>query len=70
MSFTTIPSACWTALPAEMKLSIVDQLDLQDVKTFSNVSHECYQLSVPALFRVRPVLFFQLRTVGLTFHSA
>ncbi|TBU46113.1 hypothetical protein BD309DRAFT_1008233 [Dichomitus squalens] len=51
MSSTAIPSACWTVLPAEMKLSIVDQLDLHDVHAFSKVSHECYQLSVPALFR-------------------
>ncbi|KAI1793888.1 hypothetical protein LXA43DRAFT_180807 [Ganoderma leucocontextum] len=51
MSFNTTPGASWIGLPAEMKLAIVDQLDLADVGAFAKVSHECYQLSVPSLFR-------------------
>lgn len=46
-------TASWSCLPAEMKLSIVDQLDLDDVRTFAKVDREAYNLSIPALFRVR-----------------
>lgn len=51
MPFNNTPTPCWNGLPAEMKLSIVHQLDLDDVRVLAKVSHECYQLSVPSLFR-------------------
>ncbi|KAL1951668.1 hypothetical protein VTO73DRAFT_817 [Trametes versicolor] len=44
-------TASWSCLPVEMKLSIVDQLDLDDVRTFAKVDREAYNLSIPALFR-------------------
>ena len=44
--------ANWNDLPVEMKLTIVDQLELDDVKSFSRINQESYTLSVPALFRV------------------
>ena len=46
------PAPSWTSLPAEMKLAIVDQLDLDDVRALAKVNHESYQLSIPSLFRV------------------
>ncbi|KAL4241725.1 hypothetical protein ABKN59_000892 [Abortiporus biennis] len=44
-------SSQWHALPAEMKLSVVDFLDLDDVNSFAKVNRESYSLSVPALWR-------------------
>ncbi|KAI0331937.1 hypothetical protein GY45DRAFT_1352993 [Cubamyces sp. BRFM 1775] len=45
------PQPSWATLPVELKLSIVDQLDLSDVQSFSTVNRESYNLSVPSLFR-------------------
>lgn len=42
----------WDALPAEMKLAIMDLLDLPDVKSLAKVNRQAYLLSVPTLFRV------------------
>lgn len=52
---TTIPS--WHSLPVEMKLAIVDNLDLDDARAFAKVNQESYMLSIPALFRVRLLAF-------------
>ncbi|KAI0673471.1 hypothetical protein C8Q78DRAFT_1076478 [Trametes maxima] len=41
----------WSSLPAEMKLSVVEQLDLDDIRNFANVNRESYMLSIPSLFR-------------------
>lgn len=42
----------WHALPTEMKLAVVDNLDLNDVKVLSNVDQRTYQICVPATFKV------------------
>ncbi|KAH9922994.1 hypothetical protein B0H21DRAFT_841007 [Amylocystis lapponica] len=41
----------WSSFPAEMKLSVVDHLHLDDVKSLSTVDHETYPLCVPSIFR-------------------
>ncbi|KAI0361254.1 hypothetical protein OH77DRAFT_1516248 [Trametes cingulata] len=51
MFSTARRTPAWSSLPAEMKLAIVDLLDLEDVRTFARVNRESYNLSVPALFR-------------------
>ncbi|RPD64918.1 hypothetical protein L227DRAFT_571373 [Lentinus tigrinus ALCF2SS1-6] len=51
MSSPSANAASWHALPAEMKLSIVDQLDLDAVRAFAKVNHESYTMSIPTLFR-------------------
>ncbi|KAH9847382.1 hypothetical protein C2E23DRAFT_765419 [Lenzites betulinus] len=48
--FSATPTGSWSSLPVEMKLNIVDHLDLADVRTFAKVNRESYCLSVPALF--------------------
>ncbi|OCH95766.1 hypothetical protein OBBRIDRAFT_767021 [Obba rivulosa] len=45
---STIP---WASLPAEMKLSVVDHLDVDDVKALALVNREAYSLCVPSKFR-------------------
>ena len=57
--------ATWNDLPVEMKLTIVHQLDLDDVRSFSKINHDSYMLSVPSLFRVCP-LFFRRCSHSLT----
>lgn len=47
MSTTT-----WNTLPAEMKLSVVDLLDLHDVKSVSLVNWEAHSITIPSIFRV------------------
>lgn len=59
-------TASWSCLPVEMKLSIVDQLDLDDVRTFAKVDREAYNLSIPALFRVRLPTHVRYMRVCLT----
>jgi len=49
MSITSLQP--WNVLPIEMKLSVVDLLDLNDVRSFSKVNREAYSLSVPAMWR-------------------
>ncbi|KAI0639738.1 hypothetical protein C8Q77DRAFT_1069659 [Trametes polyzona] len=49
--FSATRTGSWSSLPVEMKLSIVDQLDLDDVRTFAKVNRESYNLSIPSLFR-------------------
>ncbi|KAI0734567.1 hypothetical protein C8Q72DRAFT_399788 [Fomitopsis betulina] len=46
MSTTT-----WNTLPAEMKLSVVDLLDLHDVKSVSLVNWEAHSITIPSIFR-------------------
>ncbi|KAI8980679.1 hypothetical protein BD414DRAFT_103545 [Trametes punicea] len=48
-SSRTSPS--WSSLPIEMKLSIVDLLELNDVRSLARVNRESYDLSIPSLFR-------------------
>ena len=43
----------WDTLPAEMNLSIMELLSLEDVKAFSVVSRMCRQLAMSTLFKVR-----------------
>ncbi|KAK7694871.1 hypothetical protein QCA50_002059 [Cerrena zonata] len=50
-SSTSAPSATWLSLPAEMKLSVIEQLELDDVKTFATLNHQSYALSIPSLWR-------------------
>ncbi|CDO76617.1 hypothetical protein BN946_scf184868.g31 [Trametes cinnabarina] len=45
------PTPSWCSLPIEMKLAIVDTLELVDVRTFARVNSESYNLSIPSLFR-------------------
>jgi hypothetical protein len=49
-------SSRWHALPTEMKLAIVENLDFDDVKAFSKVDQRTYQICVPATFKVRATL--------------
>lgn len=44
----------WSSLPTEMKLAVVDILDIDDVKVLSKVDQGSYALCVPAIFRVSP----------------
>ncbi|KAJ7145393.1 hypothetical protein C8R43DRAFT_1012623 [Mycena crocata] len=44
-------TATWTALPTEMKLAIVDNLDVGDARVFSAVDQRTYAACVPVLFR-------------------
>lgn len=50
---TTTSTGRWHALPTEMKLAIVDNLDLDDAKAFSKADQRTYQICVPATFKVR-----------------
>ena len=52
MSSTTT----WNTLPAELKLSVVDLLDLHDVKSLSLVNREAHSITVPSIFRVRALV--------------
>ncbi|PPQ82805.1 hypothetical protein CVT24_009889 [Panaeolus cyanescens] len=44
-------SLSWHALPIEMKWSIIDTLDEDDVKSLSMVDQKTYQACVPARFK-------------------
>ncbi|KAI0830647.1 hypothetical protein BC628DRAFT_1312816 [Trametes gibbosa] len=48
--FSPTPIGSWSSLPVEMKLSIIDHLDLDDVRTLAKLNRESYSLSVPSLF--------------------
>ncbi|KAI8980611.1 hypothetical protein BD414DRAFT_101815 [Trametes punicea] len=41
----------WSSLPREMKLSIVELLELSDIRTLARVNREAYNLLLPFLFR-------------------
>ncbi|KAJ6571801.1 hypothetical protein B0H19DRAFT_937734 [Mycena capillaripes] len=41
----------WHTLPTEMKLAVVDNLDVVDARAFSSVDQRTYAACVPALFR-------------------
>ncbi|KAJ6499671.1 hypothetical protein C8R47DRAFT_295207 [Mycena vitilis] len=43
--------ATWHTLPTEMKLAVVDNLDVVDARAFSAVDQQTYAACVPALFR-------------------
>ena len=42
----------WNALPTEMKFSVVEHLQDEDIRSFAKVNKEAYSLAVPALWRV------------------
>ncbi|KAJ7599277.1 hypothetical protein C8J56DRAFT_916300 [Mycena floridula] len=44
-------NASWKSLPTEMKLSIVDNLDLDDVKGLAKVDQSTYRACLPAIFK-------------------
>ncbi|KAJ7721956.1 hypothetical protein DFH07DRAFT_760218 [Mycena maculata] len=44
-------AATWHTLPTEMKLAVVDNLDVSDAKVFSTVDQRTYAVCVPVLFR-------------------
>jgi hypothetical protein len=46
------PFSSWHALPSEMKLSIIDYLDSDNVVALSKVDQRTYHACVPALFKV------------------
>lgn len=48
-------TAAWSSLPVEIKLSVVDLLTLDDIKSFSAVDSETYSLCEPSMFRVSPL---------------
>ncbi|OBZ80031.1 hypothetical protein A0H81_00899 [Grifola frondosa] len=63
----------WNTLPVEMKLSIVDLLNLADVKSFATVNREAYTLSVPTLFRAVNISSYEalqsyLATIPESYH--
>ncbi|KAJ7434751.1 hypothetical protein B0H11DRAFT_2258036, partial [Mycena galericulata] len=43
--------ATWHTLPTEMKLAVVDNLDVSDARIFSTVDQRTYAACVPLLFR-------------------
>lgn len=45
-------SSSWHSLPNEMKLAIIDTLDVDDVKSLAKVDLRTYQACVPAQFKV------------------
>jgi hypothetical protein len=45
-------STTWHTLPTEMKLAVVDNLDVVDARAFSAVDQSTYAACVPVLFRV------------------
>ncbi|KAF8804481.1 hypothetical protein BYT27DRAFT_7169954 [Phlegmacium glaucopus] len=49
MSSTSTTS--WHTLPNEMKLAIIDNLEVDDVKSFAKVDQRTYQACVPARFK-------------------
>ncbi|KAJ3477544.1 hypothetical protein NLI96_g10396 [Meripilus lineatus] len=48
----------WNTLPAEMKLSVVELLDLKDVRSFALVCKDAYAISVPAMWRLVDIKSF------------
>lgn len=52
MNTPTTTTATWHSLPTEMKLSVVEQLELDQVKTFATLNRQSYAISVPSLWRV------------------
>lgn len=46
------PTSLWHTLPNEMKLAIIDTLEVDDVKSFAKVDQRTYQACVPAQFKV------------------
>ena len=57
MAATT--TATWHSLPNELKLSVIDRLDIQDIDAFSKVDQCTYQACVPAIFRAVKLPTFQ-----------
>jgi hypothetical protein len=47
------PMLSWRSLPPEMKLSIVDHLNVDELKTLSLLDQGTHLLVVPRLFKVR-----------------
>lgn len=45
-------STTWNCLPTEMKLTVVNLLEYEDVKSMSKVNRDAYYLSLPAIFKV------------------
>ncbi|KAJ3774658.1 hypothetical protein FB446DRAFT_843846 [Lentinula raphanica] len=41
----------WSTLPTEMKLAIVDVLDMDDVKNLAQVNHDTYTACLPSAFK-------------------
>lgn len=52
MNTPTTTTATWHSLPTEMKLSVVEQLELDQVKIFATLNRQSYAISVPSLWRV------------------
>lgn len=42
----------WHTLPNEIKLAIVDNLDLSTARVFSKVDFQTYKVCVPSIFKV------------------
>ncbi|TCD69977.1 hypothetical protein EIP91_005566 [Steccherinum ochraceum] len=51
MAATASTSLPWHALPTEMKFSVIDQLALADIRAFSTVNRDAYELCIPAMWR-------------------
>lgn len=72
------PFSSWHALPSEMKLSIIDYLDSDNVVSLSKVDQQTYHACVPALFKVCSqfdinLIFFKiffLQTIKLESHES
>lgn len=45
-------SSMWDDLPAEMKYTVVEHLDDQDIPKFSKLNRETYGMAVPSLYKV------------------
>lgn len=45
-------STSWNILPTEMKLAVIENLELDDVKAFSQVDQSSYAACVPSIFKV------------------
>ncbi|KAI0080248.1 hypothetical protein K474DRAFT_1590296 [Panus rudis PR-1116 ss-1] len=48
MACSSLP---WHSLPTEMKFSILDHLDISEVRAFATLSKESYTLSIPSIWR-------------------
>lgn len=49
-------SSAWNTFPTEMKLAVVEALDVEDIKAFSQVDQQTYQLCVPSTFKVSMIV--------------
>lgn len=57
------PTFPWHALPTEMKFSVVEHLQHEDIRAFAKVNKEAYSLAIPALWRVSSHLITRHRRV-------